>query len=243
MQEHLGRELDLLEYVERKNWDRSDNNIGNLILRVKKSKIPPKHFSPKEEEIPPGCIPWNGPKELFQREARRFNNVVQNGIHLWYMSTCKTKMCLAHTKALRPRTLDYQEGICVYCGLDADTKDHLLPKGWAGDERSWVLTVPSCRECNSAINDHWAPTINRRRDIAHQFIKRKYSKYIKAYRHNLDEYGPNLRSYINSFVDVGRISKDRMSWPPYDSYDLEACLRSGIEDPYEIGLLDETPQE
>jgi hypothetical protein len=141
---------------------------------------------------------------------------------------------------MHPVDLDYQPGICVYCGLDADTVDHLLPRGWSGDTlRSRVLTVPACRECNSAIGGQWASTITERREVAQAAIRRRYRKLLAGAalsQKDLAELGPNLRSYVEASLTVRKVVEARLAWPP-PMYDIQAMQRSDIDDPDGAGLL------
>lgn len=189
----------------------------------------------------PWCDPWRGPKEWFQYEARKVLELTDR--HLWIVNTCPTEMCLCHyhLKTLQATPLDYLSGVCVYCGLSANTKDHLIPRGWSGETaRSFVLTVPSCRECNAFISDKWAPTITERRTIAQDRIKSKYRAALRVHRftkEDLAEMGPNLRSMVDAKHAIAEVVRDRLAWPPYEGFDFGACVRAGFEDPYEAGLL------
>jgi hypothetical protein len=193
--------------------------------------------------VPPGCDPWRGRRDWFQYEARRANGITAR--HLWINTTCETTMCMSHVVILHPRALDYLPGVCVYCGLVGETKDHLLPRGWSGDAyRSWVLTVPACRECNCAIGAKWAPTITERRRIAHRAMRVRYRKYLgrpALSAADIAELGPNLRSVIDAGLAIGEVVRDRLAWPPHPLYDLMAARRSEIDDPYGIGLLKPGP--
>lgn len=191
-------------------------------------------------ETTSACDPWRGPREWFQFEARK---VLAADRHLWITNWCDTPLCLTghHLRTLQPVALDYLPGVCVYCGLLGSTKDHLIPRGWSGDaQRSYVLTVPACRQCNSFIGAKWAPTITERRAIAQRRIRRKYRDALRVHRFTnaeLDEMGPNLRSMIDAKYDLAEVTRARLAWPPFEGYDLGACIRAGYDDPYEIGLL------
>jgi hypothetical protein len=184
------------------------------------------------------CTPWRGHPEWFQYEARVANEVTR--AHCWLAVTCATPMCLTHVRVMHPVDLDYQPGICVYCGLDADTEDHLLPRGWSGNtSRSRVLTVPACRECNSVIGAQWASTITTRREVAHDAIRRRYRKLLSGLTpspEDLAELGPNLRSYVEASLTVRQVVEARLAWPP-PLYDVQAMQRSEIDDPEGAGLL------
>jgi hypothetical protein len=186
------------------------------------------------------CDPWRGPREWFQHEARKVLHVDR---HLWITNTCRNSPCLngTHLATLRPEPLDYLPGVCVYCGLPASTKDHLIPWGWSGDAaRSYVLTVPACHQCNEYIGDVWAPTITERRRIAQQRIRSRNRRALRVHRFTqaeLDEMGPNLRSSVDAGTELAELVRARLDWPGNSLYDFGACARAGFADPYDAGLL------
>lgn len=231
-----------------------DPGVGEqpLDARIKAASVPARGqyepvqiYAPTSEEPVPlaapstMCAAWGGRSDWFQYEARITNGVINR--HVWIVTTCKTPMCMIHIKTLRPVRVDYLPDVCVYCGFWAETKDHLVPRGWSGDvDRSWVFTVPACRECNLGIGSKWAPTITERRSVAHKFIRRKYRRHLAQDRftqEDLDEMGRNLRSLIESGMQVGELTRKRLAWPPFEGYDIQAAQRSGIDDPYAIGLI------
>jgi glutaredoxin len=58
------------------------------------------------------------------------------------------------------RTITYSKPIppgtrCHYCGLLANTRDHIVPDT-AGGSRSWWNLVPACADCNLAKADRQA---------------------------------------------------------------------------------------
>jgi hypothetical protein len=155
---------------------------------------------------------------------------------------CETDLCteVEHLELTYAVKLDYPAGVCVYCGLAGNSVDHILPRTWTGDggARSNVYTVPSCAECNSAINDAYAPSITLRREIAHKYIRRRYRSVLRMILptpDELEEYGPGLRSYIEDGIANRELILDRLNWPPV-GFDQRAAERSGI-DPYESGLI------
>lgn len=219
--------------------------VQGLSVALRRPYEPVQIYAPIPEELIPlpkpktVCSPWGGRKDWYQHEARQTNSI--NKRYLWIVPTCATRMCLIHIKALRPLQIDYLPDVCIYCGFWGESRDHLIPRGWSGDvDRSWVLTVPACRECNSGIGAQWAPTITERRALAHKFIKRKYKRYLVGSiftQEDLEEMGRNLRSMIEGGIQVGELTRNRLAWPPFGDYDLQAAQRSGIDDPYVIGLI------
>lgn len=89
---------------------------------------------------------------------------------------------------------------CVYCGSDAQHRDHLVPKPWTGQTaRRMVPTVPACRDCNVRINDTPVFTIAQRAEIAALSLRRKWGKKLNiADRtgNELNEYAGRIRQGI-----------------------------------------------
>jgi 5-methylcytosine-specific restriction endonuclease McrA len=52
-------------------------------------------------------------------------------------------------RKIRERVLRSGQFICVYCGQEADTVDHVIPRRLGGNDSDDNL-VPSCKRCNLA---------------------------------------------------------------------------------------------
>lgn len=121
---------------------------------------------------------------------------------------------------------DYPGTDCVYCGELADTKDHLLPRNYTGDaERIRVPVVPSCRECNSTLNDIYMPDVIERREYVQSKYKIKYKSLLKVIWYSdsdLLEFGPQLRSVIMQLMEQHITLMSRLSWPKNPTYDADA---------------------
>jgi hypothetical protein len=155
-------------------------------------------------------------------------------------------MNLKHLAWEAPTKLEYADGICVYCGVIAGTKDHLLPRTWTGEAvRKNVLTVPACGECNSFIGDRYASSITARRRMAHAAILKRKKRLIGMpawTKAEIAELGPTLRSSVKKGIHDRKLTLARLAWPEDEDYDLRAMQLSGIENPYELGLLDRPKQ-
>lgn len=164
----------------------------------------------------------------------------------WPTPVCGTPMCLnlRHLEWTEPRSIDYPPGVCVYCGLLASTKDHLLPRTWTGETaRRNVIVVPACHECNSVIGDRYAPAVDERRKIAQAKIRsRMRNKRLLAMPEwkpeEIRAMGRTMRSVIERGIHDRRVLVARLAWPEDPLYDFKAMQRSGIENPYAIGLLE-----
>ena len=195
-----------------------------------------------EEEKP--CLLWRGKPEHYQEQAAIA--AVEGGITImpwcWMESRCG-ELCIEPTHLLvhRPQSLEYPYGICIYCGGPGWTKDHLLPIGTTGAAlRRHIITVPACGECNSLIGAAHAPSITERRAIAKAKLRKKHWKKITAYEYTdeeIDEFGPGLRPTLIRARQDRSATLERLSWPDDITYDLRYLGKSGIEDPYALGLL------
>lgn len=105
-------------------------------------------------------------------------------------------------------------GLCAFCGWDADSVDHLMPRAWTGEAaREFVLTVPACRDCNSRIGDQYAPTIAMRKAIVFDSLSRRHSKLLSTRSwtdDELEEFGRRLRHELEAREALRRIVKYRL---------------------------------
>jgi hypothetical protein len=161
----------------------------------------------------------------------------------WISATCGDPRCLdvEHLVSRAPRWLDYPPGVCVYCGLTAEVRDHLLPEPLTGRAgRLFVLTVPACYDCNAAISDHPEACITDRRAVAHRRIARRHAAALRCRNWTPDEliaFEGRMRDHVRTAMGRKRLVLERLNWPEDPAYDLRALQRSGIEDPYSTGLL------
>lgn len=192
------------------------------------------------------CVAYDGPENRWREKAASVTWIrlgVDRPSLSWPTPTCGTQLCLNpdHLAWESPARLEYPPGICVYCGVIAGTKDHLLPRTWTGEAvRRHVLVVPACGECNSYISDRYAPSITERRKLAHKAIihrKRRILNIPDWSDDEMAELGPTLRSTIQKGIHDKRLTQARLNWPEDPDYDLRVMQLSGIENPHEIGLL------
>jgi hypothetical protein len=198
------------------------------------------------------CDLWPGKPNQYQRAAARSLTLEgrEPSPWAWITPTCGSELCIEpdHLRVHAPLALAYPHGVCVYCGRSAATRDHLLPRNWSGEtKRHFVVTVPACGTCNNLLNDTLTWSITERRALCHQRLRRKFAKVLKTMDHTpamLDEYGPTLRAYIEDELVKKRAVRQMLAWPGDPTYDPRALERSGIEDPYVLGLIladDEEP--
>lgn len=191
------------------------------------------------------CTPWDGPPRRHQVRAQEVLVAAGRDLtHLaWVTPVCGTAICVNpdHLVTNQPLRLAYPHGVCIYCGRSAGTRDHLLPRRWTGDAlRKYVATVPACGTCNSVLSDTLTWSITERRALAHHRLARKYRTVLLTLDktdEELDEYGPTLRAHLIDGMAKKREVLRMLAWPEDPAYDRRALERSGIQDPYAVGLL------
>lgn len=201
----------------------------------------PVDYLPDPDGMP--CDDWRGRPSEHQAQARSIIGITPP--FTWIATTCASKICLEpeHLVVRQPLKLGYRPGICIYCGHGATTRDHLIPETWSGPAiRHQVLTVPACQNCNSSIGDTLTFSITARRRLAHERIERHGRKWLRCQNFTpgeIRELGHGLRSYVKEGMQMRALIESRLNWPPHPLYDLTACTDAGIENPYEIGMLDD----
>jgi hypothetical protein len=112
---------------------------------------------------------------------------------------------------------------CHYCGMPADTVDHVPPRSvrsiilQEGATRWPFVEVDACHECNSLLGAQPPWTVSGRKDEIKKKLQRKYRRYLKIPRwtdEELAEYDKKstLGSFIHEGVMIKRITEDRLKW-------------------------------
>lgn len=109
---------------------------------------------------------------------------------------------------------------CHYCGLIADTIDHVVARSYLDradrDEiPRRVMEVPACRECNSGLTNRYHETLADRKRAAKERIRRKYAHYLRIppwTDAELSELGPLHRARVESGLRMKAVVKDRLAW-------------------------------
>lgn len=191
------------------------------------------------------CIEHTGSDKTYQTKAASELILAGHEVAHWAWITpmCDSPRCLepSHLRVQEPVTLAYPWGVCIYCGRSGYQKDHLLPRRWTGDvKRHFTVTVPSCGTCNSTLSDTLTWSITERRAICHARLRRKYAKCLRSKDFTpaeMDEFGDGLRGYIEEEAEKKKAVLAMLAWPTDPSFDLRALERSGIDNPYAIGLI------
>jgi len=130
-------------------------------------------------------------------------------------------------KALEPRYQWLWNGTnCYYCGQLADTKDHIPPISIAyalGADRLnrrnfqlWKVTC--CKECNSVLGDRFILSPERRGKWLYEYyLRKRYKKlaqngWARFSQEELEEFGPNLQSFLKNCEDIRSWMERRFSY-------------------------------
>ena len=110
--------------------------------------------------------------------------------------------------------MDGLPGVCVYCGDHADSRDHLLPKGWSGKAtRRFVPVLPACSDCNVRINDFPSYEIHERAAVVAASLRKRYRRALAITDRTtaeLMDFGPHLRSALIAKNDQRRALRARL---------------------------------
>lgn len=110
---------------------------------------------------------------------------------------------------------------CEYCGLPADTVDHVKPVAYTNAiehlaKISNTKLVYCCRECNSIAGSRVFQSLAAKRAYIQQRLRQKYKKYLKMpnwSEDELSEMGSEMRRYIEQGQAMKGIVARRVRWP------------------------------
>ena len=117
-----------------------------------------------------------------------------------------------------------QEAIpCIYCGVPAETIDHIPPRAYREQVRIAGLSarypeieVDACRECNCLLGARALWTVAVRKQFIKRSLRRRYRKYLLIpdwSKDDLIEYqGARLTVYIETGMIIRDITKKRIAW-------------------------------
>ena len=114
---------------------------------------------------------------------------------------------------------------CTYCGLPADSVDHVIPLalrdtlrevgGWRNKWGRISDTVPSCRECNSVAGAKVFDTIDEKRRYIHDRMRDRYASVLRMPQwtdEDKAELGPGLRQYVDASQELASLVRARLRW-------------------------------
>lgn len=111
---------------------------------------------------------------------------------------------------------------CYYCGIPADTKDHVIPKVFTemllaiGEYKGGMgKTVPACSECNSTAGPRVFETAQKKQEYIKQRYRRRYRKLLESpdwSEIELKDLGYSLQSHIRGSQQAKQLLKKRLRW-------------------------------
>jgi hypothetical protein len=117
---------------------------------------------------------------------------------------------------------EYQVSACEYCGMPADTVDHIPPRsvrqficdsGLQG--RFPFKIVSSCRECNTLLIDRDLWTLRERIEFIKKELRRRYRKHLSVADwtdNEISELGFNLQKAVQHGMVMSELIKYRIGW-------------------------------
>lgn len=112
---------------------------------------------------------------------------------------------------------------CVYCGVMADTIDHVPPLsavhalGWKHFHATGIrlYRVPACRECNMLLVQSGGMTVEERKKHIKRKLKLRYGKFLRGVhwtKEEISELGSTLRDKIEDGCAIKEWVKKRLAW-------------------------------
>ena len=111
--------------------------------------------------------------------------------------------------------------MCHYCGMPADTIDHVPPRSARStiidlDVINWNFhEVNCCRECNTLAGAEPPWTLSGRKAMIKKKLRNRYKKYLAMpdwEDSELNRTGNTLRSHINEGLILKEAIKKRLRW-------------------------------
>lgn len=124
------------------------------------------------------------------------------------------------------------EHICVYCGMLADSVDHIIPISILGklsnlSNEIESNTIPCCRECNYLAGSSFFQSFADKKTYVNGQIRAKYYKTLRIpewSKEELKDVGPNARTDICAFIRKKQIILERLEYVS----PLEHILNNGV---------------
>jgi hypothetical protein len=111
---------------------------------------------------------------------------------------------------------------CTYCGLTADSRDHVVPYSWnrvntrKNGRQPLKGTVPCCRACNSKLGNKLYHTIEERKAYIAETLATPSE--VSWDEDELEKLGPSLRS----MVEHSLIQQERLRYRRKYAYDQKS---------------------
>lgn len=111
---------------------------------------------------------------------------------------------------------------CVYCGVAANSIDHVPPR----EAREGILAaglgrrypffeVHACRECNSVLGSRGLWTLTARREYIKRALRRRYAEFLRIPDWDdseLAQLEPTMRDYVLNGLAIRDFTRERITY-------------------------------
>ncbi len=109
---------------------------------------------------------------------------------------------------------------CAYCGVVADTYDHVPPLSMVhamgvGQFEGRMWRVPACRECNSLLGSAPLVTVAKRREFVKKRLRVRYAKVLRLPSWSdaeIEGLGRGLQDVILEGASIREWVRRRLAW-------------------------------
>lgn len=111
---------------------------------------------------------------------------------------------------------------CYYCGMPADTTDHIPPQVVRPklielrlQSRYPFVEVYACRECNTLLSDRTLWTPATRKAFIKRALKRRYARYLRVADWTdaeISHLGPTLQRTVITGTAMKNMIRSRLEW-------------------------------
>jgi hypothetical protein len=110
---------------------------------------------------------------------------------------------------------------CFYCGVPADTVDHVPPRIARPlliehNVTRWkFVEVPACQECNSYLGARQPWDLAGRKAMMKQFLRRRYRAFVEMPEWTDEEktaLGRGLSDFVTESQVLARLIRARLAW-------------------------------
>ena len=118
---------------------------------------------------------------------------------------------------------EYEFTPCIYCGLPASDREHVIAQAKAAliyelglARPHQFLVVPSCKECNHLAGKRPFTTVSEKRAFLHKVLRKRYRKYLNMpvwTEEKFKDMSASLIGMIRRAMAIKEITRRRLLWP------------------------------
>uniref|UniRef100_A0A6H1ZLB3 Uncharacterized protein n=1 Tax=viral metagenome TaxID=1070528 RepID=A0A6H1ZLB3_9ZZZZ len=117
-----------------------------------------------------------------------------------------------------------ENNACIYCGLIATDKEHLIPRSWIEETKRLKalgfnveipkeVIVPACRECNMIATGNFFKGFKEKKEFIQEKIIKRYKRFAKISfwtEEEINELEGRLREEVFYFNEIAKIIQKRL---------------------------------